>query len=38
VVARIIGKAAAQGDSAEAQAKQVLDELHRRGLLRDAPK
>jgi hypothetical protein len=36
VLARIIGKAAARGDSAEAQAEQVLDELHRRGLLRDA--
>jgi hypothetical protein len=33
-VARVIGEAAARGDSAEAQAEQVLDELHRRGLLR----
>jgi predicted nuclease with RNAse H fold len=36
VVARIIGQAAARGDSAETQAEQVLDELHRRGLLRGA--
>jgi hypothetical protein len=34
VIARIIGEAAARGDSAEAQAEQVLDELHQRGLLR----
>jgi hypothetical protein len=37
VVARIIGEAAARGESAEAQAEQVLGELHRRGLLRGAP-
>jgi hypothetical protein len=38
VVARIIGAAAARDESAEAQAEQVLDELNRRGLLRDASK
>jgi predicted nuclease with RNAse H fold len=37
VVARVIGEAAARGDSAEAQAEQVLGELNRRGLLRGAP-
>jgi hypothetical protein len=37
VVARVIGEAAARGDSTEAQAEQVLDELHRRGLLCGAP-
>jgi hypothetical protein len=37
VVARVIGQAAARGDSAEAQAEQVLDELRRRGLLCGAP-
>jgi hypothetical protein len=37
LVARVIGQAAARGDSAEAQAEQVLEELHRRGLLRGAP-
>jgi predicted nuclease with RNAse H fold len=37
VVARVIGEAAARGDSAEAQAEQVLGELNRRGLLRLAP-
>jgi hypothetical protein len=37
VVARVIGEAAARGDSAEAQAEQVLDELNRRGLPRSAP-
>jgi hypothetical protein len=36
-VARIIGEAATRGDSAEAQAEQVLDELNRRGLLHGAP-
>jgi hypothetical protein len=36
-VARVTGEAAARGDSAEAQAEQVLDELHRRGLFRGAP-
>ncbi len=38
VVARVIGEAAARGDSADAQAKQVLEKLHRRGLLRGASK
>jgi hypothetical protein len=36
-VARVIGEAATRGDSAEAQAEQVLDELNRRGLLHGAP-
>ncbi len=38
VVARVIGEAAARDDSADAQAKQVLEKLHRRGLLRGASK
>jgi hypothetical protein len=33
VVARVIGEAAARGDSVGAQAEQVLDEFSRRGLL-----
>jgi hypothetical protein len=36
-VARIIDEAAMRGDSAEAQAERVLDELNRRGLLHGAP-
>jgi hypothetical protein len=37
VVAGVIAQAAAWGDSSEAQAKPVLDELDRRGLLCGAP-